>query len=144
MTRFRFRLESVLAWRASQLEAEELRLRQLVEARAAVEREMAEVEAGRREAERQVRGAANLTAADLWALSAYREAARAQTAALDARRREREAQVAAQRERIAAARSRTRLLERLRQRRFEEWQYQGSREMEQFAADAYLARWKPR
>jgi flagellar FliJ protein len=144
VTRFRFRLESVLAWRAAQLEAEEQRLRQLVEERAAVERGMAEVEAARMEAERQVRRAGDFAAADLWALAAYREAARLRTAALAVRLRECEDRITAQRERVAAARRRTRLLERLRERRFEEWRYLENREMEQFAGDAFLARWKRR
>ncbi len=144
MTRFRFRLESVLAWRTAELHSEELRLRQLLETRAGVEREMAAVESARLEAERLVRTADGVTAADLWALSSYRGVSRSRSAVLAARLRECQAAATAQREHIAAARRRARLLERLRERRLEEWKYLESREMEQFAADAYLARWDTR
>ncbi|HWQ56915.1 MAG TPA: hypothetical protein VN442_24720 [Bryobacteraceae bacterium] len=142
MTRFRFRLESVLGWRRAQLEAEEFRLQPLLEACARVEQEIAAIEQARSVAEREVRASGAVAAPELWALSAYRDAARGRAVSLAVRRRECGAEVERQRERIAAARRRCRLLERLRERRLEEWEYQQARELDTFASDAYLARWK--
>jgi hypothetical protein len=53
-------------------------------------------------------------------------------------------QIAARQARIVEARRRARLLEKLRGRRLEEWRIAGEREMENFAAEAFLARWQPR
>jgi len=52
-------------------------------------------------------------------------------------------QIAAQQVRIIEAQRRARLLEKLRSRRLEEWRVAGEREMENFAGEAFLARWKP-
>lgn len=142
MTRFRFRLESVLGWRRAQLEAEEFRLQPLLEAVARVEREIAAIDQARSVAEGEVRASGAVSAPELWALSAYREAAQARAVSLAARRRECGVEVERQRERIAAARRRCRLLERLRERRLGDWEYQQIRELDTFASDAFLARWK--
>lgn len=144
MTRFHFRLDSVLAWRKAQLEAAEFRLRQALEAAARVEAEIAAIEVSRMEAEREVRAADAVTASDLWALSAWREALRGRAASLAARLRECEAETLRRREEAALARRRCRLLERLRERRLAEWDYEQSRELDNFASDAYLARWNAR
>jgi flagellar export protein FliJ len=140
--RFRFPLESVLGWRRAQLDAEENRLRGLAAARLRLEGEMAGIEHERAEAERNVRAAQAVPAAELWALSAWRQAARSRLAALALRLRECDAEAARQRERVAAADRRCRLLERLRERRLGEWEYGEARELETAASDAYLARWK--
>jgi len=42
------------------------------------------------------------------------------------------------------AQRRARLLEKLRGRRLEEWRMAGDREMENFAGEAFLARWRKR
>ena len=141
MTRFVFRLEPVLGWRKAQLEAEEFRLKQMLAERERLEREIADVEAARLEAERQVRGAEVVAATDLWALGAYRKAAGARAEAMARRLAEHAAGIRAQRERIGVARQRCRLLERLKERRLADWLYANGREMENFAGDAYLARW---
>jgi flagellar export protein FliJ len=141
VTRFRFRLDSVLAWRRAQLEAEEFRLRQLLQACADARRRMAEAEEERRETERRVRAADAVPAADLWALAGWREAARARAAELAAACRRADEEAGRQREAVAAARRRCRLLERLRERRLEDWLLEERRELENLASDAYLARW---
>ena len=141
MTRFRFRLESALVWRRTQLEAAEFRVRQALEALASLDAAIAALEASRMEAEREVRAAGAVAAEDLWALSSWREALRSRAAALVARRREGDADLARRRAEEAAARRRCRLLERLREGRLAEWERQQARELEDFASDAYLARW---
>jgi flagellar export protein FliJ len=143
VTRFQFRLQPVLDLRAAQLDTEEMRLRQLLELRARLDRAIADTEAVRQAEEEKVRGGP-VMGAELWALAAWREAARETAARLAAERRKQDGEIAAQRERIAAARRRCRLLERLRERRLTEWDAENQRRLEEFAAEAYLARWQAR
>ncbi len=144
MTRFQFRIESVLNWRRTQLDAEEARLKQLVAERAQADREIASLDTERARAEMQMREARAIPAGELWALAGYREGARRRAAALQGKRRECDLRVDAQRQKVAEARRRFRLLERLRERRWAEWEYLEQREQESLAGDAYLARWKAR
>jgi flagellar export protein FliJ len=141
LTRFRFRLETVLAWRKAQLEAEEFRLQGLIAERVRLEQAIAEVHSACAKAEREIRAAGSVTGAELASLSRWREAARAQVEALDRERETCERNAAAQRDRIAAARQRCRLLERLKDRSLEEWNHENQRQMDEFASEAYLARW---
>jgi flagellar export protein FliJ len=143
VTRFQFRLQPVLDWRAAQLEVEEMRLRQLLELRARLDRAIADTEAARLAEEGRVRGGP-VTGAELWALAAWQDAARESAARLAGERRKQDSEIAAQREHIAAARRRCRLLERLRERRLAEWNSENQRRLEEFAAEAYLARWQAR
>ena len=141
MTRFQFRLDSVLAWRRAQLEAEEFKLRQLLDGLVRIERAAGELEAVRLSEERRVIGAGTVTGAELWSLAAWREAARVQAGALAREREVRLREIAGQRERIAVARQRCRLLERLREKRLAEWSREIERQLDAFASEAYLARW---
>jgi len=144
MTRFEFRMEGVLNWRRTQMEAEESRLKQLVAERGGIDREIASLDAERALAELRVRETRMIPAPELWALEGYRLGARNRGLALEERRRECERCVAAQRGKVAEARRRFRLLDRLRERRWAEWQYLEQRERENLAGDAYLARWNAR
>jgi hypothetical protein len=58
------------------------------------------------------------------------------------RRREAQKALDLQIEKTAEARRRARLLERLCERRWAEWQKASDREMEQQAAENFLLRWK--
>lgn len=144
MTRFVFRLETVLAWRKTQLDGEELSLRQLLAGRAELEQSMAALDREGRTEEERILRSSSIPAADLWALGSYRRGLQQRVGALLRRREECERRIAAQQTRVAEARRRFRLLERLRERRLAEWQYQEQREREDFAADAFLARWNAR
>jgi hypothetical protein len=44
---------------------------------------------------------------------------------------------------VAEARRRVRLIEKLEDRRFRQWQANADREEENLSAELYLARWKP-
>ena len=61
-----------------------------------------------------------------------------------AQRAAREQDLARQRQTMLEARRRYRLLERLRDRRWEEWRAAASRELENFASESYLAQWTRR
>jgi flagellar biosynthesis chaperone FliJ len=120
------------------------RLRAILAERVRLDGAIAEVQSARLEAERNIRAAGTVTGAELAALGRWRDAARARTAALVREREGCERKLAAQRDRIAAARQRCRLLERLRDRRLDEWNRENQRQMDEFASEAYLARWNSR
>jgi hypothetical protein len=52
--------------------------------------------------------------------------------------------MAAGRSAMLEARRRFRLLERLKQRRLEDWRLAGDKELEELASESYLARWTGR
>jgi len=142
MKRFVFGLESVLRWRRSLFEQEQNRLRALVAERDAIGLRLRELEQLRQRAERALLEAPAVTGGELAALESYRRRLSAERA----RRQEElagcERRIQAQRERVVEARRRVRLLERLKERRYAEWEAEANRELEALAAESYLARWK--
>ncbi|HEY1241592.1 MAG TPA: hypothetical protein VGF16_13595 [Bryobacteraceae bacterium] len=139
MNSFRFPLERALEWRRRQLEIEEGRFKQQAAALAELDRARAELESAAIRAELQVRGWAPLLGRDLSALAGYRVDVKNKEEVLAARRVERQRQLEAQQRVMLEARRRCRLLEKLRARRWEEWRVAADREIEQFAAENYLA-----
>ena len=141
MNAFRFPLERVLGWRRSELELEEHKFQQLVAAVAAVDREMADLAATRIQAETTVREWSSLSGSDLAALGSFRLYAVKKNTELAARRVVCARRVADGRNAMLEARRRFRLLERLRERRYEEWRLARDKELEDLASESYLARW---
>jgi hypothetical protein len=140
---FHFPLQKVLDWRRTQLEIEEAKFRQASEAVAAVDRARAEVQATAAQAELEVRRWDGVAGRDLHALAGYRLHARAQDQALAAKRVECSRQAAAQQSVMLEARRRSRLLERLRERRLAEWKAAQTRELDALASESYIAQWRP-
>jgi hypothetical protein len=140
MTAFRFRLEKVLAWRRTQAELAELEFRREAAALAALDQASAELEARGIQAEAEVRDWSPLEGSDLAALGAFRRSVERQTKDLAARRTEQTKKLAEREQAMLEARRRCRLLERLRERRLAEWKSESDRELEQAAAESYLAR----
>jgi hypothetical protein len=141
VTRFQFPLQKVLDWRRTQLEIEEGKFRQRVEAVAAVDRARAELEAGAVHTECEVRRWDPVDGGDLRALGEYRAGVRASEARLTAERAERARALAAQQAAMLEARRRFRLLERLRERRVAEWKSACDRELDEIASESFLAQW---
>lgn len=141
MNKFHFPLQKVLEWRRTQLDVEEGKFRQRGEAVAAVDRARAELEAEAVHTECEVRGWDSVGGADLRALDEYRKHVRAEEARLAAERAERARALAAQQAAMLEARRRFRLLERLKDRRLAEWRTACDRELDEIAAESYLAQW---
>jgi len=141
MTSFRFRLERVLELRRTQLEVEEAGYRERAAELAALDRSRAEVEAAGIRAEIEVREWSPVSGHELAALGSFRLHVRAREADLAVRRMACVRKLDEQRKAMLEARRRCRLLERLRERRLEEWQAESNRELEELAAESYLARW---
>jgi len=144
MPPYEFPLRRVLAWRRTQLELEENRLRQMAAAIEELTVTAARIEMAKGRAEQAVCQASAVDATDLWALAAYRARLLAEMAALAARKKAALERLAAQRQTVLEAQRQCRLLEKLEQRRHAEWQREADREMENLAAESFLALWKRR
>jgi len=138
---FRFSLEKALGWRRSELELAEIKFQQLTAAVAAVDKALAELETAGIRAEILVRDWSPVCGRDLAALGSFRLHVRKKNTELAARRAECAGRLAAGRSAMLEARRRFRLLERLNQRRFEDWRLARDKELEELASESYLARW---
>jgi flagellar biosynthesis chaperone FliJ len=144
MIPFRFRLQKVLDWRQMQLEIEELNFKRQAAALADLDRARAELEAAAIKAEVQVRDWSPLAGRDLAALGSFRLYVKTKEREIAARRAECQEKLDAQQRVMLEARRRCRLLERLKERRFAEWDLAQNRELEQLATESYLAQWSQR
>ncbi|MCC7174665.1 MAG: hypothetical protein IT159_05675 [Bryobacterales bacterium] len=143
MTPFRFRLERVLVWRRRELDLEQHKARQLAAALEDTARAIALNAVERTAAETAVAGAHHHDGAELEAHAAYLDCLVRRERKLEKRRLEQERNLAEQRVRLMEARRRAQLLEKLRSRRLEEWEAAANRELESFAAESHLNRWRP-
>jgi hypothetical protein len=141
MKAFRFPLEKALDLRRVQLELEEVRYKQQVAEVAGLDRQRAEVEASGIRAEIQVREWRPIAAGDLAALGNYRLYVKAREFTIARQRFEAAQTLADQQKLMLEARRRCRLLERLKERRLAEWTAGRDHEVEEIAAESYLARW---
>jgi hypothetical protein len=130
-----------LELRRKQLEAEEVRYKQQAAVVADLDRKRAEVEASGMRAETTVRGWNPVASSELTALGAYRLRARKLEEQIKIHRAEAAKKVEEQQKAMLEARRRCRLLERLKERRLVEWTAERDKELEEIAADSYLARW---
>jgi hypothetical protein len=141
MKSFRFLLERALDWRRMQFEMEEAAykrelasLNELDRAETALTSEAALVEA-------RIREAQDVSGKDLIAFGSYRLGLTARKEDLKVKRAEASRRAEERQISMVAARRRFRLLEKLKDRRLEEWTQSESRELEDLAADSYLARY---
>jgi hypothetical protein len=144
MTTFKFPLQKALDWRRTQLEVAEARTQEQLAALAAIDQARAELDAMGQRTEVEVRQFAPLDGSHLGALGTFRLAIRARGRDLVARRAECEKELAVRQSAVLEARRRCRLLERLKERRWAEWHKAAERELDELAADSYLAHWARR
>ena len=144
MKAFQFPLAKALDWRRIQLELEEARYKQQIASLAGLDQQRAEVEASGIRAEIQVREWSPIAAGDLSALGNFRLHIKSQESEIARRRFEAAQKLAEQQKLMLEARRRWRLLDRLKDRRLAEWTTGRDREVEQIAAESYLARWHRR
>jgi hypothetical protein len=139
MPGFRFPLERVLEWRRTQLEMEEIRFREAAAALAELDRMRADLRAAAMKAESQVREWSPVSGADLAALGHFRLRIEQKGRDIEGMRAQRLRRLAEREAALLEARRRCRLLERLKERRMQEWQAATDRQMEAMAAELYLA-----
>jgi hypothetical protein len=141
MTTYRFRLQKVLDLRHTQLEAEESRFKQQLAALAGLDQERAGWATAGSKAEMQVREFNQLAGRDLTALGNFRLTVKQQQGVIDVRRLACQKSLEAQQGAMLEARRRCRLLERLKARRLAEWESARDHELEQLAAESFMAKW---
>jgi len=144
MPAYQFSLRRVLEWRRTQLGLEEGKLRQLAAGIQELVLAAARVDLAKGRAEQAVSQAPAVEAGDLWALAAYRQRLIAELQALAARKKAAEQRLAEQRQRVLEAQRQCRLLEKLEERRRAEWGRAADRELENLAAESFLAAWNRR
>ena len=140
MRRFQFRLDSVLGWRAVELELEKGRLEQLFIELRRRDAEALALEARGRESA-QLIAAKILDGQQLAALSYHRHYLEREAAHIAVQRADCGKRIAAQQQRVVEAERAVRLLERLKERRLAEWTFDFNREMEALASETFLSKW---
>jgi hypothetical protein len=144
MNTFQFPLQRALDWRRTQLKLAEARVEQQLAALAGIDQARAELDAMGHRTEVEVRQFQSLEGGDLSALGSFRLAIKVRGRELVAKRVECQNELAARQAVMLEARRRCRLLERLKERRWAEWQSAAGRELDELAADSYLAQWARR
>jgi hypothetical protein len=144
MKKFDFPLERVRRWRREQANLEELKLRELRAEAAGLQAAQEALEAEQSRCAQQLFAETYVDPFQLEALDSYRLSVRAKIHALAHRQRQCQAQAAEQLERVMEARRQFKLLERLRENAWAEWQAAANKEQEELAAELFLAksRWR--
>lgn len=140
MKPFRFNLDRVLEFQAAQLRAEEVKLQILNEEAATLRRTSESLDQSRASEEDKVRNATVLNGSDLQSLELYRRQIQIQKQRLRDRLADVAKRLEAQREQLLKVRRKHRLLEKLKERRLQEWTIESSKELEQIASESHLAR----
>ena len=141
MAQFHFSLEKILRWRAVELTREEAKLQRLIQEKGRVEAMLARIQNERSSLPASVSVLPGLQGSDLRAAAAYSLRLRQEIEKLIETRARLQDSLAAQQKKFAAAKLRLKLLEELKARRLERWQYEEARELETLAAESYLAGW---
>jgi len=137
MSQFRFRLGKVLEWYEERCALEESRLLNQLEQLREIRTDIEEIECAVANAAREVAEMRSPTAMELLALARYSHRATQDLTHLRGDLEKLQTVVRKQTEVLQQHRRQVRLLERLRDRRFSEHNYNVNRELEELAADAF-------
>jgi hypothetical protein len=141
MSGFRFSLEKALDLRRSQLRLAEASFQQQAAELLEMDRNREKLRASRAGAEAQVRDGRPARRRDLAALGAFRLDVQGREKELALRYAEGEKKLEERRAAMLEARRRCRLMEKLRERRRADWDATLNHELEELAADSFLAQW---
>jgi len=141
MQRFQFRLERVLEWRRKKCRMEENSLAACLGHLNAADQGLVQLRSERNAIDREILARSPIPAPDFAHLGLYRLRAAKEEQQLIEERTNRARAAAQQRMRVLRAQQRVKLLEKLRERRLEEYMLLAGRELEQAAGEAYLSRW---
>ena len=140
MKRFHFPLERVRRWRSEQVSLEELKLQQLRSELARLAGLKLEIEEEAAESARLVLAQPAIDPLELTSLESYKLHLRRRVYEIENLRRQCEAKVAEQLQRVMEARRQFELLDRLHEKAKREWVAEGNKEQEQIAAELFLAK----
>lgn len=140
MKRFRFPLETARRWRLEQLSFQELKLRQILAEKQALESAKQQIA---REASLSTQGVlsqSSMLAVELEELDSFRQYSRGRVQHFENQQKQCESRIIAQREKVMEARRQFELLDRLRQKAWNQWRAAGNKEQEELAAELFLAK----
>ena len=141
MKKFQFPLGRVMAFRSMQARMEEIKLEAMyAELRAIEAREVALIQQVV-ESENALRAASSVSGFDLELFDSYRHAMKDQQKRMDKARAECRTKIEAQLAALTGKRRDVKLLELLKEQRFEKWEKEMFKEIDQQAEEAFLAKW---
>jgi len=143
MKPFRFPLDRVLEWRREELETEQAALRALQAERERLQARRRMLEGNLEAEQRALVASPSVDSQALEALESWKVWVRGEFRRLEILAQELDGRIAVQRFKTLEAQRRVKLLERLREKAYRRWTAELNRELENFAAEAYLARWRP-
>jgi flagellar export protein FliJ len=138
---FRFPLDRALHIRRAQLEVEQAKLQMLIRDRERIELRVAGILAESKATRQALTAQPLLNSGELSTMPDYQRGAKQLLQKLDHYKQDLLKRAQEQQRQTLEAERKVKLLEKLRGRRFTEWGIQADKEQENFAADAYLARW---
>ncbi len=141
MKSFQFPLQRVLDWRLLQMRTEEEKLAALQHTLAGLIHRENTLIAAQLKSELGLLTLPSIDGSDLQALAAFQLHMQSERESLRGSRRQCEAQIAAQRNRLVKARKDYRVLEKLKEKRWRTWTYLSDREVEHTAAENYISKW---
>lgn len=140
MKKFNFPLARVMDFRRMQARVEEIKLEALyAELRAIDTREVALIQQ-RVQSEKALKAAASVTGFDLELFDTYRQAMKEEQKRMDKARADCRKRIDAQLQVLMVKHREVKLLEHLKDRRFEKWEKEMFKEIDQQADEAYLAK----
>jgi flagellar FliJ protein len=141
MKTFRFPLQRVLEWRALQLRVEEEKLAGLQQHLVSLLQLREKLASARDRSEAHLFASGAAAGSDLQSWALYQARLAKQQELLKTQLAQCEKLVLEQRQRLMKARTDHRVLEKLKERRWKQWVYLNDREVEDTAAEVYLAKW---
>ena len=141
MKAFKFRLQRVLELRESEVKTEEAALERLYAVRTRMEQERDALSAALARMSGAVRGEQFVQPSQLIALDRYKDHVKREMVTFASKLAAHEVEIEKQKARVVAARGRVKLMEKLRDKRHEEWEAESNRELEELAADFSTAQW---
>lgn len=141
MKKFAFPLERVMDFRRTQARLEEIKLERLyAELRAIDTREVALIEQ-RVRSEKALKSSTSVNGQDLELFSSYQMGMKKELKRMDKSRGECRKFIDAQLAVLTVKRRDVKLLEHLKEQRFDKWEHEMFKEVDQHAEEAYLSRW---
>jgi len=141
MKKFVFPLSRVMDWRAMLVRVEESKLEQIYAELRVIDARKAALEREREQSERAMLARSATTGAELSALDSFRRFVFAERNRLEGVRAGISERIAAQIQVVSKKRRDVKLLERLKDQRFEKWHTEFGREIDAEADESFLAKW---
>lgn len=140
MKAFRFRLEKVMEWRHLQMRAEEEKLAVLQHRLGQLKYRINALTSAELKSEWGLLKQPSVWGSELEAFTSFQARVKFERAAIERDQSQCEKWIVAQRTKLLKARLDFRVLEKLKEKRKEEWTYLSDRELENAAADAHNSR----